>query len=349
MPILEPHHDLAHPVEGDDAWSESYYFNCYDPHTDCGFFTRIGVRPNELTVDSHMAVWLPSGDVAHLKFEKAQETMIDRRLDVGPICYEMAEPMELWGVSAAGTALVQKLDGSGGIDQAEIAVDVMFRALTPPIGVDGQGADAARSSGSSSETGVTVGKGHFEQAGRWTGWIEIDGVRIDLIEARGNRDKSWGPRRWEGPTMWRWFSINVGGEAFGDGIHLGGIRIGAAGAPDLHRGWVWRNSRHASVREWEVSTETRADGWTQEVVHLSVLDSDGESTHLRGDLLRVAPLPRKHGTHFTVVNEGLTRWTLLPSPSRPGQDPPDDLGVGYGIAEYLHQMGADALPVIPVE
>ena len=44
MPVLEEHHDFAHPVEPDTAWSESYYFNAYDPHTDTGFFTRIGVR-----------------------------------------------------------------------------------------------------------------------------------------------------------------------------------------------------------------------------------------------------------------------------------------------------------------
>ena len=31
MPILSPEHDLAHPVEGDTAWSESWYFNAYDP------------------------------------------------------------------------------------------------------------------------------------------------------------------------------------------------------------------------------------------------------------------------------------------------------------------------------
>ena len=42
MPILDERHDFAHPVEGDSAWSESYYFNCYDPETDAGFFTRIG-------------------------------------------------------------------------------------------------------------------------------------------------------------------------------------------------------------------------------------------------------------------------------------------------------------------
>ena len=42
MPILDARHDFAHPVETDTAWSESYYFNGYDPVTDTGLFTRIG-------------------------------------------------------------------------------------------------------------------------------------------------------------------------------------------------------------------------------------------------------------------------------------------------------------------
>ena len=47
MPLLDASHDLAHPVEDDTAWSESYYFNGYDPSVDAGLFTRIGVRPND--------------------------------------------------------------------------------------------------------------------------------------------------------------------------------------------------------------------------------------------------------------------------------------------------------------
>src|SRR5205807_1852582 len=142
MPILDERHDFAHPVEGDTAWSESYYFNCYDPEADTGFFTRIGVRPNEGTMDVGLSAWLPGA-----------------------------------------------------------------------------------------ETSNSVGRGHLEQAGRWSGWIEADGQRHVLgSEARGNRDKSWGPRRWGGPKLWRWFSINLDDE-----VHFGGIRIGTD-AGDLHRG-----------------------------------------------------------------------------------------------------------------
>ena len=66
MPILDESHDFAHPVEGDQAWRESYYFNCYDPDADAGFFTRCGVRPNEGTMDIGLSFWLPGGGLAHL-------------------------------------------------------------------------------------------------------------------------------------------------------------------------------------------------------------------------------------------------------------------------------------------
>ena len=64
MPILDASHDFAHPVESDSAWSESYYFNCYDPAVDTGFFTRVGVRPNEGTMETFLSIWMPSGEVA---------------------------------------------------------------------------------------------------------------------------------------------------------------------------------------------------------------------------------------------------------------------------------------------
>ena len=72
MPILDARHDLAHPVEGDSAWSESYYFNAYDPGTDSGFFTRVGIRPNEGTMDVGMSLWLPNGELGEYRCVKEQ-------------------------------------------------------------------------------------------------------------------------------------------------------------------------------------------------------------------------------------------------------------------------------------
>jgi hypothetical protein len=209
-----------------------------------------------------------------------------------------------------------------------IALDVTFSALTPAIGADGQGREGQ---GASASTRGTVGKGHLEQAGRWSGWIEVDRQRHVLgSDARGNRDKSWGPRRWGGPTMWRWFSINIG-----DDVHFGGIRIGTE-LGDLHRGWVWRDGDAASIREWDVRTELEPDGVTHKVTHVRATDKTGRVHELRGDLLRVAGVPHKVGERSTIVNEGLARWTY-------------DGRTGYGIAEYLHQLDEQGRPLVTIE
>jgi hypothetical protein len=332
MPILEDHHDGMHPVEGDGAWSESYYFNAYDQVVDTGFFSRIGIRPNEGTIDASVSVWLPNGNVAHLRAERQQDEMIDSHLEVGPISYNCVTPMQEWRLRARGAAVVQQL-GSNVVSatseraMSDIDVDVTFHAVTPAIGVDGQRGDMK---GAASVTSASVGKGHFEQAGRWTGSITVDRTVHQLTDARGNRDKSWGPRRWGGPTMWRWFSINIG-----DDVAFGGIRIDTD-VGNLHRGWVWRDGTATSVAEWRVRTELAGDDLTQRVVHLSVLDKAGRSHELRGDLLRVAPLARAGRNGGTLVNEGLTRWTYE------GRS-------GTGIAEYLHQLDANGRPVTPIE
>jgi hypothetical protein len=334
MPILEPRHDLAHPVEGDTAWSESYYFNAYDPGTDSGFFTRIGIRPNEGTMDVGMSVWLPGGDLAEYRHVKEQREMVDTVLEVGAFRYEMLEALASWRISGAADVPARPCTtGASTTRTVHLALDVRFDAVTPAIGTDGQPSGGPRSAEAAAAAG-TVGKGHLEQAGRWTGWLEVDGVRHEWLGAHGNRDRSWGPRRWGGPQMWRWFSINAGD------MHFGGIRLGTE-AGDLHRGWVWDGQRATSVAEWRLRTELADDAVTHRVVHLDVVDKRDRIYHLRGDVLRVADIGRAGGT---MVNEGLARWTLPESAEPGGND-----RTGYGICEYLHQLDGSGRPVVPVE
>jgi hypothetical protein len=327
MPILDEAHDFAHPVEPDTAWSESYYFNAYAPGSDCGFFTRIGIRPNEGTIDVGLSVWLPGTELATVHAVRPESTMPTGTLDVGGVRYERVAPMQTWRLTCDADAAVRDLSGRAPRRSTRLRLDATFQALAPAVGVDGQGRAGA---GASAATGAMVGKGHLEQAGRWTGWLEADGVRHSLETARGNRDKSWGPRRWGGPRMWRWFSINIG-----DAFHFGGIRIGTE-AGDLHRGWVWDGREAASIRRWDVSTELAADGVTHTASHVRATDARGRVHELRADILRVAPVAHEVGDRRTLINEGLARWTCG------GQ-------VGHGISEYLHQLDAAGRPLVPIE
>ena len=332
MPILSPEHDLAHPVEGDTAWSESWYFNAYDPGSDSGFFTRIGVRPNEGTMDVGMSIWLPGGGLGEYHAVKEQRTMVDTVLEVGDVRYEMLEATQTWRLTMDGSVAARPCRrGEETSHPVEVTLDVRFEAVTPAIGTDGQPSGGPKSAEAAAASG-TVGKGHLEQAGRWTGTLTVDGTVHEWRGAHGNRDRSWGPRRWGGPRMWRWFSINVG-----DDTHFGGIRLGTE-AGDLHRGWVWDGKRATSVAEWRVATELADDGVTHRVVHLDVADKAGRTHHLRGDVLRVADIGRAGGT---MVNEGLARWTY--------DDPAGGTRTGYGICEYLHQLDEAGRPVVAVE
>jgi hypothetical protein len=333
MPVLDASHDFAHAVEGDSAWSESYYFNAYDPAVDAGLFTRIGVRPNEGTIDVGLSVWLPGDRMAHVRGVREQHVMTDDDLDVGGVNYERVDPMRTWRLTADAEA---EAKGAGEDPRergrpARLRMDLTFESLIPPIGTDGLGR-TDRSGDSAAATAQSVGKGHLEQAGRWSGTITCDDETITLQPgtARGNRDKSWGPRRWGGPQMWRWFSINID-----DGTHFGGIRIGTP-AGDLHRGWVWRDGEAASIRTWDVTTELAGDGVTHRVSHVLATDKAGRTHELRADILRVYGVPHKTGDRYTIVNEGLARWTY-------------EGRTGYGISEYLHQLDDDGLPLVPIE
>ncbi|MHB1726051.1 MAG: DUF7064 domain-containing protein [Acidimicrobiales bacterium] len=346
MPILEPEHDYPHPVEPDSAWSESYYFNAYDPSSDTGLFTRIGIRPNEGTIDCGLSVWLPDGGLAEYRHTVDQSEMVASPLAVGGVRYELVDAMRCWRIVADVDASARQCRPATGSGEAggpreagrpgeatrpgHVAVDAVFESLCPAVGSAGQQRGVQLSPQASAATSTT-GKGHLEQAGRWTGSVIVDGTRHEWDEARGNRDRSWGPRRWEGSPMWRWFSINMG-----DSLHFGGIRLGTA-AGDLHRGWVFENGHMASIKEWQLQTELADDGLTQRVVHLVAADKRGRSHFLTGEVMRTAVIGRPGGT---VINEGLTRWTCR---KVGGEEQ-----LGYGIAEYLHQVDADGRPAVAV-
>ena len=142
---------------------------------------------------------------------------------------------------------------------------------------------------------------------------ELEVLRL-VAAGRGNRDKSWGPRRWGGPKMWRWFSINIG-----DDTHFGGIRIGTD-AGDLHRGWVWTDGAHSSVREWKVTSELAPDGVPHTATHVHATDKLGRVHALDAEILRVSPGAAGVKPNTTIVNEGLARWYY-------------NGAVGYGINE----------------
>ena len=323
MPILdEPR--LRPPGRGDTAWSESYYFNAYCPVADAGLFTRIGVRPNEGTMDVGLSVWLPGDELAHVHAVREQKEMVDAGLERRRRRYERVEPLKTWRLTADVDAQAR--------DLADADASTARRARRARPHVQRAHAGRRRRRPGPRGPGRERGDARERRQGPSRAGRPVDRLdrgrrrqRHELVDARGNRDKSWGPRRWGGPKMWRWFSINIG-----DDVHFGGIRIGTD-AGDLHRGWVWTDGEHSSIREWKVTSELADDGVTHTATHVHATDKRGRVHELDADVFRVAPGPAGIRPDTTIVNEGLARWTY-------------EGRTGYGISEYLHQLDEQRPP-----
>src|SRR3989442_8541449 len=140
MPILDDHHDFAHPVEADGAWSESYYFNAYDPAADTGFFTRIGVRPNEGTMDVGLSAWLPGTELATVAGVRQQEEMVDTGLEVAGVRYERLSPMKEWRGTCGAEAPPPGPAGAGAPGRrGGLLGGATLSALLPPPRAGGPG------------------------------------------------------------------------------------------------------------------------------------------------------------------------------------------------------------------
>ena len=155
-------------------------------------------------------------------------------------------------------------------------MDVTFDALMPPMGADGQGRDAADAT--SAQTRQSVGKGHLEQAGRWSGWIEVAGDRHRLgpraaatATSRGDRAAGAGRR------------CGAGSPSTSTTHALRRDRIGTD-AGDLHRGWVWRE---ASTRRSRVEGDARRPTTASPTSRSSPPRQEGPHARARADLFRV--------------------------------------------------------------
>jgi len=213
----------------------------------------------------------------------------------------------------------------------DVSLDILFRGWSPSH--DFKGADpaffadrfvAAGSRLRDLQAVSKVASEHYEQVGGWQGEIAVDGRRVE-VGGSGHRDHSWGDRDWKVPAKWTWVTAQFG-EAFGFNLSRVVIR-----SLDLFNGYVCRSGRNRPLRRAWLETEFEEDGLTQKRVLLRMEDTDGWEAEVEGRPRIVVPLILQDGDQRTLVNEALTayRWK--------GR-------TGYGISEYLHQLGTRTFP-----
>lgn len=168
-----PLHQTPEPIaySGTDRnFYDRYFFNGYNPDGSGFFALAFGVYPHLDIADASFS-FIRNGmqHNLHASRELGMERMA---LEVGPIRIDVVEPLR---------ALRIRVDGEG------MAADLLFTGRAFPI----------------EEPRFTFRNGprtfmdytRMTQNGHYSGWIEVDGVRMEVADGcSGTRDRSWGVR-----------------------------------------------------------------------------------------------------------------------------------------------------------
>ena len=197
FPIHQACVPIAHSATPDLNHYDRYFFNGYTSDGELYFGLAMGLYPNRHVVDAAFSV---VRDGTQSSVFASGRAPADRRdaTTVGPIRVEIVEPLRVirLHVDAADRGLVAELTFTASSDAIEephffqrAGVRVLF--------------DYTR----------------LTQFGTWSGWLEVDGVRIDVAEVTGSRDRSWGVRPVGEPAptgapvgmpqfFWLWAPVN---------------------------------------------------------------------------------------------------------------------------------------------
>jgi hypothetical protein len=182
MPVTDADERL-HPVEDpSEHWSDSLYFNAWDPATNTFLLTRIAVLANKGEVTAGYVVWVDGMPV--YAYNHVLDHVPDTDWDVmtvGGLSYRMLRSCQTWAV--------QLDDG----DNAKAHLE--WDGFSGAVHYDDGEAKLPKA----------VAWGHYEQSCRVRGDLVIGERRI-AFDGMGQRDHSWGYRHWAGLHQWHWIT-----------------------------------------------------------------------------------------------------------------------------------------------
>lgn len=194
-----PLHQTPEPVAfagTDRNFYDRYFFHGYAPNGSDFFAVAFGVYPHLNVADAHFSA--VRGGIQHNLHASRELNMERMDLTCGPIRIEVLEPLHQLRILIDGEGIKADLTFTGRafpIEEPRFTIRIGPRVFT----------DLTR----------------MTQNGFYSGWIEIDGVRIEMpTGTMGTRDRSWGVRpvgaRDQQPHssgtnftfFWQWVPIN---------------------------------------------------------------------------------------------------------------------------------------------
>jgi len=320
VPILASDEFMHQPTDN-PQFNESAYYNLVDNDSGFAVLIRMGNRVNEGHAEVTVLVYLPDGGAA-IRFDRAPIANNDA-FDAAGLKFDVVEPLQTIDVTFDGTAY--RLNK--GTDLADpktafttspvvpLKLQLRYDNLVPVYGLGGgsgiQGAEDA------------IAIGHYQGPCRVVGWVELDGGRKQ-ISGLGYRDHSWGPRKWQGPSYWRWLSCLADDK---NGFVAWTQKIGDTRSPG--NGMVMRDGALDLVTRVEISSEYGSDKpHYPQTMAVTMQTESGELVTTTGEVFHNVPLRHRREGVTARLAEVLVKFDINGT-------------VGYGICEYHDLMNND--------
>lgn len=290
--------ERLHPVEDPSPhWSDSLYFNAWDPGSDTFLMTRIAVQANAGVVSAGMIVWRRGVATYAHGHELTEIPPTDWDvMPVGAITYRMLAAGQTWAVQLA--------DGD---TQAHLE----WRGLGPAVSYDAHpGGPLPRA----------VAWGHYEQTCRVIGDLVVGGERI-RVDGFGQRDHSWGFRHWAGLHQWHWVT-----GFFDDGTGFNLFEVLSHSDVTTVNGFVQTAAGSGYVVAADRALERSDDGGAARY-RLTLAQADGDILTVEGERAGGSIPVRPAGDQLVVVHETPMRLTATRADGT--------THAGYGIYEHL--------------
>ncbi|NBU36635.1 MAG: hypothetical protein EBS32_00110 [Actinobacteria bacterium] len=173
-PIHQSHLPIAHTASGDPNHYDRYFYNGYSRDGSVFFAAAMGLYPNRGVMDASFSV-IHNGEQVNIHASARAHPDRIRCTEVGPVRVEVVEPMKRHRLT---------VDSPEHSLRCELEFEASSLPFEEPVFEQRAGLK------------LSMQYTRLTQLGTWTGWIEVDGDRIE-VDAQtvvGSRDRSWGIR-----------------------------------------------------------------------------------------------------------------------------------------------------------
>ena len=269
------------------AWSESVGFRFADPASRLGVVARLGVHPNEGSVDVAIDIFMPDGSFV------AVRQIGPWRDGVAPLIegfeIQAVESEDRWRLFCDGAA--HSLPEAAVADQPaawkssrieRVILELEWQACAEPLQSGGGGT-------------------RFTQAGRMRGEMWVSGDHF-ILDVPALRDRSWGPRRLELPESRALLCCLADGEG---GFEIETLRREGESAPGTS-GWIVIGGEARALSELELVEDGEGSAVQGLRASLGLLDAAKLSREAR--VIVMAPLPGRRNDAAFLLRECFVEW-----------------------------------------